>query len=131
MDIYAQTILDRYKHPVHGGDLAGADFSHEEANHTCGDKVVAAVKLTDGKIAEYRFKGEGCAISMAAADLLGDLVTGKTPEEVLAIKKEDVYEALGIEISLRRAKCALLALLAIHNALLQRSGKGRSWKDYL
>lgn len=148
MDIYAQNILDRYKKPYYKSLELGvmsleqnkdsqlpANSSqlvfHKEANHSCGDVVEVEMEVEEGKIKKYRFSGAGCAISMAAADMLGDLVVGMTKKEALELTKDEVYEMLGIEISVRRSKCALLGLLAIQNGLLTHQNLGlRSWRDY-
>lgn len=131
MDIYAQNILDRYKSPFYKGKTIEPTLSHEEANHSCGDRVRTSLKLKEGRLSAYAFEGEGCAISMAAADMLGDLTEDMEAEEVLALNKEELYEALGIEISTRRSKCALLGLLALQNAILSDRGEGlKSWSDY-
>jgi nitrogen fixation NifU-like protein len=56
------------------------------------------------------FSGEGCAISLASADLLLESIIGKSLEEVKQIAKEDILEMLGIELGPVRLKCALLPL---------------------
>lgn len=117
MDIYAQNILDRYKKPFYLDKKIDAHLRHKEANHSCGDSVEVNIQLTGKKITGYSFSGTGCAISMAAADMLGDLIVGMTKEEVLKLTEKDIYEMLGIEISLRRRKCALLSLFATQNGL--------------
>ncbi len=128
MDIYAQNILDRYKKPFHKDKAIDATVQHKEANHSCGDIVDVQLKIEDGKITDYSFSGNGCAISQASADMMGDLTEGMTTEEIISLTKEEIYEMLGIEISVRRSKCALLSLLAIQNALLNES---KSWSDYM
>ena len=131
MDLYAQNILDRYKTPYHKGDLKDADITHEEANHSCGDKVTIHLKLDDSRVEDYHFEGAGCAISMASADMAGDLITGMTLDEILALSKEDIIEMLGIEISVRRSKCALLSLLAIQNGILENRGEEKKeWMEF-
>lgn len=127
MDIYAQNILDRYKEPLYKDKKLDADVRRKEANHSCGDSIEVQLKVDEGKVTGYSFSGAGCAISMASADMLGDLIKGMTKEEILKLTKEDIYEILGIEISLRRSKCALLSLLALQSAL---SGEPRDWTYY-
>ena len=127
MDIYAQNILDRYKKPLHKGKKLNAAIHRKEANHSCGDVIEVDLKMENDKIINYSFSGNGCAISMASADMLGDLIEEMTKEEVLKLTKEEIYEMLGIEISIRRSKCALLSLLALQNALLEEP---RSWSHY-
>ena len=131
MDLYAQNILDRYKAPFHKGKNADAAIVRREANHSCGDEVETRLNLKDGKAVGYGFEGVGCAISQASADLLGDRIDGLTADEMLALGKKDIVELLGIDISLRRSKCALLGLLALQNGLLLANGKEkRSWTFY-
>ena len=132
MDIYAQNILDRYKNPFHKDKKLNAAVRRKEANHSCGDTIEISLKMEDGKVTGYSFSGAGCAISMASADLLGDLTEGMTEKEILNLKKEDIFEMLGIEISLRRSKCALISLMALQNALLENGHKEtKNWTDYL
>lgn len=131
MDIYAQNILDRYKQPFYRERKIDADIEGAEANHSCGDRVSVRLETADNKIKDYSFNGAGCAVSMAAADMIGDLIEGMNTEEILKLRKEDIYEILGIEISVRRSKCALLTLMAIQNAILENQGRGKkSWPDY-
>jgi len=131
MDIYAQNILDRYKEPFYRDKAFEADVEHEEANHSCGDRVAVKLRLDGDKAAQYSFSGVGCAISQAAADILGDLIEASSRDEILELSKTEIYEALGIEISLRRAKCALLALLALQNGLLKSEQKPtKTWASF-
>ena len=131
MDLYAQNILDRYKHPFYKDKTLVPTCSHLEANHSCGDKVEVKVIFTNEKASSYSFSGVGCAISMASADMLGDVVQGLSADQVLKLSKDSIYEVLGIEISERRSKCALLSLMALQNAILGLRGEPlRSWPDY-
>jgi len=131
VDIYAQSILDRYKKPFHKGKKIDATISHEEANHSCGDVVKLELEIKNDRLTGYSFSGNGCAISQAATDMLGDLTQNMNIEEIRTLSKEEIYEMLGIEISIRRSKCALLSLLALQNALLKNQNTpSRSWSAY-
>jgi nitrogen fixation NifU-like protein len=130
MDLYAQNILDRYKTPFHKDKSARGDIMGGEVNHSCGDNITVKIELRPStssgskiEVQNYSFSGEGCAISQAAADILGDLIIGKTLDDVLKMTKDELFEALGIEISLRRTKCALLSLSAVKNAILKYKGE--------
>jgi nitrogen fixation protein NifU and related proteins len=131
MDLYAQNILDRFKSPFHKDKKVAVSLCNKEANYSCGDSVEVTLELVGDKIKHYSFSGAGCAISQASADILGDLVEGKTLDEVVAMGKDELFEALGIEISLRRSQCALLALLTLQNAILKsRKESLRSWNHF-
>lgn len=132
MDLYAQNIMDHFKNPRNRGRLSDANVTHAEANYSCGDKLAVDLKVEGGAVKGFAFEGAGCAISQASVSILGGLVTGKTEEEVLAMDFNDLREQLGIDISHRRAKCALLGLLTVQNAILQQRGEpARTWSDYL
>ena len=131
MDLYAQNILDRFKSPLHKDKSVKTTLSNKEANASCGDSVEVKLEMVGDKLKKYSFSGSGCAISQASADILGDLVEGKTLDKILDFTKNDLFEALGIEISLRRSTCALLSLLTLQNAILkERKEPLRSWSDF-
>ena len=110
MDLYHEAILDHYKDRRNWGILSPADIDHEEKNPLCGDRLRLTMRVRDGKIAEVGWDGEGCAISQAAASMLGETLVGKTLEEAQHISKEDILDMLGIELGPVRLKCALLSL---------------------
>ena len=110
-DLYREQIIDRYKHPLMRGTLDPHDYSYEDDNQFCGDRIRIDLRV-DGNdcVTEAAFSGTGCAISQASADLLVEFVVGKTLDEIKTIGKEDVLEMLGIELGPVRLKCALLSL---------------------
>ncbi|MCJ7514170.1 MAG: iron-sulfur cluster assembly scaffold protein [Anaerolineales bacterium] len=110
-DLYRDQIIDRYKNPRMRGELDPHDFSYEDDNPLCGDRIRIDLRLDpQGRIAEASFSGTGCAISQAAADLLVESVVGKPLDDVKALTKEDLLRMLGIELGPVRLKCALLSL---------------------
>jgi nitrogen fixation NifU-like protein len=110
-DLYRELIIDRYKNPQMRGELEPKDFSYEDDNPLCGDRIRIDVRVdTANKITAAAFSGEGCAISQASADLLVESVVGKELDEVKNLSKDDILEMLGIELGPVRLKCALLSL---------------------
>lgn len=131
MDLYAQNILDRFKHPFHKDKAVQPSLWNQEANYSCGDKVEAKLETEGNVLKKYSFSGDGCAISQASADILGDLVEGMTLDTILNMTKGTLFESLGIEISLRRSQCALLGLLTLQNAILKSRGEPlRTWNHF-
>jgi nitrogen fixation NifU-like protein len=110
-DMYRQQILDHYKNPRNYGELDSPTFSHLGHNPSCGDEIEFDVELADDgdTIESVAFHGEGCAISQAAASLLGQQLPGMTLDEVQELDREDAVELLGGDISPMRIKCAVLA----------------------
>ena len=110
-DMYREQIIDRYKNPRSRGTLDPHDFTYEDDNPLCGDRIRIDVRVdADERVTAAAFSGQGCAISQAAADLLTESVVGKTLEEVKQLTKDDILEMLGIELGPVRLKCALLSL---------------------
>ena len=110
-DFYRENILDHYRNPRNKGNLEDATHTHEEHNPLCGDVIRIDLHVNDEDvIEEVGFEGQGCAISQASASMLTEMIQGKTLDEAKKLSKEDILEALGIEIGPVRLKCALLSL---------------------
>lgn len=110
-DLYREIIIDRFKNPRMKRVLDPQDFTYEDDNPLCGDRIRIDLRVDDSNtIREAAFSGEGCAISQASADLLTESIVGKSLEEVKGMGKDDILELLGIELGPVRLKCALLSL---------------------
>ncbi|MGW4488795.1 Fe-S cluster assembly sulfur transfer protein SufU [Amycolatopsis sp. NPDC004368] len=134
--MYQEIILDHYKNP-HGRGLADPfDAESFQVNPTCGDEVTLRVKVTDGKVEQVSYEGQGCSISQASTSVLTDLVTGHTVEEAFTTMDafvelmqgkgkvepdEDVLEDgiafAGVAKYPARVKCALLGWMAFKDAV--------------
>lgn len=143
-DLYNAAFMDHVSHPDYKYQLEDADCSHEGVNPSCGDELKFSVRLADdGTIDEAAFTGHGCAISQASADIMSDLMVGRTPEE--AIKLCDLFERMvrgevtdeaelepledaemlkDISHMPARVKCAELAWRTLKEMLEAREGDG-------
>jgi len=113
---YEEVILDHWRHPRNKGRLPNPDASAVEANPLCGDVVRIELQIENAVIQEVRFEGEGCAISLASASVLTELVQGKPVAEAAGMTDEDLLSALGGVVR-TRLTCALLPLRALRKAL--------------
>ena len=110
-EFYREIIIDRYKAPHFRGELEPNDITYEDDNPACGDHIRIDVRIDENQVVtEAAFSGEGCAISLASADLLLESIIGKSLEVVKELAKEDILDMLGIELGPVRLKCALLPL---------------------
>ena len=84
--LYQDIILEHGKSPRNLGKCEG--YSHEAKgyNPLCGDKVHVYIKLnSEKKVEGLTFEGEGCAISLASASIMTELVKGKSFDEAMDI----------------------------------------------
>ena len=69
-DLYREVIIEHYKHPSYRGRLDPHDIQFADSNPLCGDHIEITLRTDDqGRVADARFDGRGCAISQASAGL--------------------------------------------------------------
>ena len=123
-DFYRELIIERYKTPHFRGELEPNDITFEDDNPACGDHIRIDVRVDENQVVtEAAFSGEGCAISLASADLLLESIIGKSIEVVKELAKEDILDMLGIELGPVRLKCALLPLKVLKAGVYGIGGK--------
>jgi nitrogen fixation NifU-like protein len=92
---YSDIVLEHFENPRNVGELASPDAVVRLEHPVCGDIMSLAVKLSDGRIAEVRFRTRGCVASIAAGSCLTEMIAGKSLAEAGALKREQLVEALG------------------------------------
>lgn len=117
MDLYAEEILEHYKHPLNKGLIQNPDFSAKDSNPLCGDELEMSFSVKNSVITDVKFSGQGCAISQAAASMLTEFVKGKSVDEVRKMDKKKIFELLAVDLGPVRVKCALLSLKVLKKAL--------------
>ena len=135
-ELYQEVILDHSRHPRHHGVLDSATHKAEGYNPLCGDRVIVYLQLDqEGRVADIRFQGKGCAISQASASMMTEMLKGRSQAEAERLMSgflnlvkgqdapglsEDDRETLnvmsGISAFPMRVKCATLAWHTYKNA---------------
>jgi len=141
-ELYQEIILDHSRHPRHFGALQDANHVAEGYNPLCGDKVKVYLSVDDeNRIADASFEGRGCAISVASASLMTEMLKGRSVEEAdrlmggfLKLAKGEDAPGLegddrerlevmaGVSAFPMRVKCATLAWHAMKAALEGEAG---------
>jgi nitrogen fixation NifU-like protein len=111
-DLYKEIILDHYKNPNNLGTIKNG-IQVEEVNALCGDKIKIWLKVDQGIITDAKFEGSGCAISVAATDILMDMIKGKKIADIQQMSGAEIENEIGIELSSVRKRCAYIGLEAI------------------
>jgi nitrogen fixation NifU-like protein len=112
-DLYRLEILEHYRHPLNFGRLEDPDITYHDSNPFCGDEITLDLKIQNGRVADVRFSGKGCAISRASASMMTEAIKGRTLEELKQWSREEILDLLGIDLGPVRLKCALLPLKAL------------------
>jgi len=85
-ELYQEIILDHGKNPRNLRKTENFNKDAKGHNPLCGDKVHIYLKLNENKkVEDISFEGEGCAISMASASIMTDLIKGKEENDVKEI----------------------------------------------
>ena len=138
--LYQDIILEHGKSPRNLGKCEG--YSHEAKgyNPLCGDKVHVYLKLDrEKKVDSLTFEGDGCAISLASASIMTELVKGKTFDETKEImnaflnmikntskiqsnhldedQKTKLMSLSGVKQFPMRVKCATLSWHTLNSAI--------------
>ena len=139
-ELYQEIILDHGREPRNFGECENYNKSADGHNPLCGDKVHVYLKLDKRKKVEgLTFEGEGCAISLASASIMTELVKGKYFDEVKEImnafldmitntskiqsnhldedQKTKLMSLSGVKQFPMRVKCATLAWHTLNSAI--------------
>ena len=140
-ELYQEVILDHSRRPRNFGILPNADVVVHGDNPSCGDEIHLGVRFDpDGKLADIKFSGQGCAISQASASMMTLKLKGKTRSEAAELSSAfkdlvttntaaatkplgDLQLLQGVRKFPQRVKCAMLAWRAIEQALAQSAGE--------
>jgi len=112
----SQRVLDHFLNPRNVGDLPVADGVGEVGAVACGDVVRISIKVSEGRIAEARFRAYGCGTVIACASVTTELLRGRTVGEAERFSNEQVANALG-GLPATKAHCSVLAEEAVKAAV--------------
>ncbi len=85
-DLYREIVNEHNLHPSHKHDLENPSMILNGVNPSCGDDIYLSLKLDENDIVtDGAFNGSGCAISQASADMMLDVIIGKSKEEALKL----------------------------------------------
>src|ERR1700692_1833852 len=125
-------IREAMANPQNIGEMAGADSIGTVGNSECGEMLRMWVKFKDenGKkvIDRATFQSFGCETAIAVASLATELIRGKTAEEALALKTEELAGELG-PLPPMKIHCAQLVEGALRSALDPNSAENKIEKS--
>ena len=124
-DDLQKRITEAISNPQNVGELADADAVGAVGNSDCGEMLRIWVKFKDENgrkvIDRATFQSFGCETAIAVASLATELIRGKTAEEALALKTEELAGELG-PLPPMKIHCAQLVEGALRSALEPEAG---------
>lgn len=114
--VYGPVVIDHFTHPRNMGEMENADGVGEAKNPVCGDSMRLYIKVESDRIVDVKFLTFGCGAAIASSSLATEMIKGKTIEEALQIKDEDIVKALG-GLPESKIHCSVLAEMAIRAAV--------------
>jgi len=137
-DLYRDVILDHNRSPRNFGRLEPADAEALGHNPLCGDSLAITLRFDGERVADLRFNGQGCAISVASASLMSEAVKGLSLADVEVLYHEvhalltepshipsrplgKLMALAGVHEFPMRVKCASLCWHTLHAALARHA----------
>lgn len=114
---YGPTLLQHFRKPDNRGSVRNPTIVQEGSNPLCGDRVRIELRVDQGIVVEAKFTANACAICVAAADVLTELVQRVALDEVETLTVMDVQRALRAEIPAARVNCVRLPLTVLHGGV--------------
>ncbi|MEW5701631.1 MAG: Fe-S cluster assembly sulfur transfer protein SufU [Candidatus Zixiibacteriota bacterium] len=132
--LYRDTVLDHFRAPRGHKVLDRIDLVREGHNPVCGDRLTMSVKLAGNAIEDVAVHCKGCAISVASASMLAEMLPGMSIQEAQRLAEAfrqmmhgqpppsdldigDLDALEGVKNFPVRVKCALLAWMTLIDAL--------------
>jgi len=113
---YSEKLLDYFQNPRCVGEIPDATGVAEVSNPVCGDVMKLWVRVHDGKIADAKFKAQGCSAAIATSSYATEMIVGLDVDSARRITREEIAEALG-GLPASKVHCSVLASDAIRAAL--------------
>lgn len=129
----SELLIKEYaKNPINNFKMKDYTISQHEGNFICWDDIVVYLKIENEKIKEYSFDGNCSSITTAAASYLAELIKDQDIKEVLTRNYQTMVNH-GFEVSPRRKRAAVIAILAVRNAIHNylKDGKKDTFDDLI
>lgn len=117
MSTESELLIKEYsKNPINNFKMKDATIHQHEGNFICWDDIIVYLKIEGDKIKEYSFDGNCSAITTAGASYLSELIIDKNIQDILTRNYQTMLDNW-FEVSPRRKRAAVIAILATRNAI--------------
>lgn len=124
MAAYSPQVIEHFEHPRNNGELPDADGEATTSNPVCGDRMRVMIRVRDGRIDAVRWQTRGCPPAIATSSFASEMVQGWTLEQVDALTRDAIAEAIG-GLPRDKVHCSVLAADALQAAVADYRRKRR------
>ena len=114
--MFSVKVIEHFMNPQNVGQMLDADGEGVCGDPTCGDFLTVYIKVNQNRIEDISFQVFGCPSAIATSSMATVLAKGKSLEEALQLKDEDVILALG-GLPQDKQHCSNLGIQALHKAV--------------
>lgn len=125
---YSAVVLEHFRRPRNRGSLADPTMVQEGVNPLCGDRVRIELRIDENTVREARFSANACAICVAAASILTELIQGATLDRLERVTVDELSALLHADIPAARVQCVRLPLTVLHTGLMRLERGSREVK---
>ncbi len=126
-------IIQEYsKNPLKNFAMKEYTVKQHEGNFICWDDITVYIVIQDEKIVDYSFDGNCSNITTAAASFLSEFIIGIPIRDIFNRTYKTMVDH-GFEVSPRRKRAAVIAILATRNAIHKylKDGKEDTFEDLI
>ncbi|MCK4623156.1 MAG: iron-sulfur cluster assembly scaffold protein [Desulfuromonadales bacterium] len=116
--MYTDIVMDHFKNPRNMGRIDDAQMLIQVGDPGCGDSLLIFMKIEDDILVDIKYKIYGCAAAIATSSIGSEMAKGKTLDELLEFKAEDVSKALG-GLPGEKEHCSNLIASALHAGIIE------------
>jgi nitrogen fixation NifU-like protein len=116
MAAYSDLVVEHFQNPRNAGEMESPDGEAIKSNPVCGDRMRVMIRVKDDAIAEVKWQTRGCPPAIATSSVASEMVVGWPLEQVEALTREEVAEAVG-GLPSDKVHCSVLAADALRAAI--------------
>lgn len=116
--MYNDIVMDHFQNPRNMGRIENAEMLIQVGDPACGDSVLIFMKIDDDVLTDIKYKVYGCGAAIATSSMGSELAKGKTLDELLEFKAEDISKALG-GLPPDKNHCSNLIASALHAGVIE------------
>jgi nitrogen fixation NifU-like protein len=117
--LYTDTVKDHFTNPrniLEDEDSYREDGKGTVGNIKCGDQMLVAIKVKEGRIEDCKWKTYGCASAIASTSMLSEVVKGMPLEDAYHVTPADITQKLG-GLPEHKIHCSVLGDKALRAAI--------------